>query len=795
MKTRIFTFLSILFLTVTTVHAQQAAVRGRIFDAVSNEPLPFVNVVVAGTNTGTVTDLDGNFQITGLRPGFVRIQASYIGYKQAISPEIEISSARLATVEIPMQQTDLQIEEVRVTASPFRKTDESPVSLRTIGIGEIENSPGANRDVSRVIQSFPGVQSTPAFRNDIIIRGGGPSESRFYLDGVEVPNINHFATQGASGGPVGILNADFLREVNYYSGAFPANRGNALSGVLEFFQVDGNQDKLKFRGTVGASELSATLDGPIGEKTTFIVSTRRSYLEFLFGLLELPFLPTFNDFQFKVRTRFDQKNELTLVGLGAIDLFDLNLNIKDPDDQQKYILSQIPVNEQWTYTVGAVYKHFRDNSFQTLVLSRNHLNNSAYKYLDNDDSSEANKIYAFTSEEIETKFRFENNTRLENFRINFGVNTELATYTNDAMGRRFYEGQVVDIGYNTELNLVKWGAFAQASKNFFDERLTLSLGLRSDANNYSNQMNNLLKQISPRFSASWEFTPNWSINFNTGRYFQLPAYTTLGYKINNEFINKNNNLKYISVDHIIGGFEYRPKSNILFSTELFWKNYSNYPFSVNDSISLANKGADFGIVGDEEVTSTSKGRAYGAEFQTRINTDKGFNLNLSYTLVRSEFTDWRNQLLPSSWDSKHLIVLTSTKDLKRNWRIGTRWRFVGGLPFTPWDLDKSSRVDAWNITGSPYLDYCRINSERFRPFHQLDLRVDKAYYLNRITAKFYMDIQNVYNFKADQTDIIVRNEDADGNFILTDSGQRYQLRSVKNTTGNILPTIGIIIEF
>ena len=308
-------------------------------------------------------------------------------------------------------------------------------------------------------------------------------------------------------------------------------------------------------------------------------------------------------------------------------------------------------------------------------------------------------------------------------------------------------------------------------------------------------MNNLLKQLSPRFSASWEFSPMWSFNFNTGRYYQLPAYTTLGYKIGNEFINKKNDLKYISVDHIIGGFEYRPKSNILFSTELFWKNYENYPFSVNDSISLANKGADFGVVGDEEVTSTSKGRAYGAEFQTRIKTDKGFNLNLSYTLVRSEFTDWRDEFLPSSWDSKHLIVLTSTKDLKRNWRIGTRWRFVGGLPYTPWDLNKSSLTEAWNLTGGPYLDYSRINSERFRPFHQLDLRVDKAYYLNRITAKFYVDIQNFYNFKADQNDIIVRNQDSEGNFILTDNGQRYQLRSVKNTTGNVLPTIGIIIEF
>jgi hypothetical protein len=266
------------FILPFSVFAQNASLKGRVVDAVSNEPLPFVNVIVSGTSIGTITDMDGNFILTGLEPGFIRIEASFVGYRRAISSEVEVSVASTNTIEIQMEEQKEQIEEVTVTASPFRKTEESPVSLRSIGIGEIEKSPGANRDISKVIQSFPGVQSTPAFRNDVIIRGGGPSESKFYLDGVEVPFINHFATQGASGGPVGIINADFLREVNYYSGAFPANRGNALSGVLEFNQVDGNSDRLKFQGTLGASEVAATLDGPIGEKTTFIFSARRSYL-------------------------------------------------------------------------------------------------------------------------------------------------------------------------------------------------------------------------------------------------------------------------------------------------------------------------------------------------------------------------------------------------------------------------------------------------------------------------------------------------------------------------------------
>jgi hypothetical protein len=777
-----------------SVFAQKASLTGKVVDAVNNEPLPFVNIVVSGSSIGTTTDLDGNFVLKGLTPGFIRLEASFIGYKQAISAEIEVSNANASNIEIRMEEQKEQIEEVVVKASPFRKTEESPLSLRTIGIGEIEKSPGANRDISKVIQSFPGVQSTPAFRNDIIIRGGGPSESRFYLDGVEVPFINHFATQGASGGPVGIINADFIREVSYYSGAFPANRGNALSGVLEFNQIDGNPDKTNFQFTLGASEIAGTVDGPIGEKTTYVISARRSYQKFLFNVLELPFLPTFNDIQFKVKSRIDKKNEITFVGLGSKDLFDLNLGIENPDEAQQYILSQIPVNEQWSYTLGGVYKHFEKHSSQTLVVSRSHFNNSTIKYLDNDDSSEANKTLDYYSEEMENKIRFENTSRYGDFKFYVGANVDFVTYTNKSRFQKFYNYQIVNIDYNTKLNLVKWGFFGQVSKNIFNESLLLSLGLRADANNYSSDMKNMFKQFSPRFSASYSLTNKWSLNFNTGRYYQLPAYTSLGFKENDMLINKQNKLQYISVDHLIGGFEFRPSSIVLFSVEGFWKNYRNYPYSVNDSISLANKGADFGVIGDEAVLSTSKGHAYGVEFQTRINAKKG-NLNLSYTLVRSEFDDSRGNFLPSSWDSKHLVALTGTRELKNNWRVGGRWRFVGGLPYTPWDLEKSSTVDIWNLSGGPSLDYSKLNSVRFPAFHQLDMRVDKSFYLNKITAKFYIDIQNIYNFQAEQADIVVRQQDANGNYITSDNGTKYVLKTLPNTTGTVLPTIGIILVF
>ena len=788
-------FISLLILGYQTdLFAQQAVLKGRVIEAVSNEPMPFVNVIVTGTSIGAVTDDNGNFQINGLKPGFVRVQASFIGYHSALSSEIEISNAKVAFVEIRMEKRDAEIEEVTVSVSPFRKTEESPVSLKTIGIAEIEKSPGANRDISKVIQSYAGVLSSPSFRNDIIIRGGGPSESRFYLDGVEVPNINHFATQGASGGAVGILNADLIREVNYYSGAFPSDRGNALSGVFEFAQVDGNNDKLRYKGSLGASEVSATMDGPLSDKTTFIVSARRSYLKLLFTALKLPFLPTFNDMQFKVRTRFDAKNELTFIGLGAVDQNELNLDIKNPDDQQKYILSQLPTNNQWSYTLGAVYKHFREKSYQTLVVSRSQLNNTTTKYLDNNESSPNNKILDYTSEELENKIRFENNMRMDGFKANLGANIDFARYTNTTFQKRFYDGNILNVNYNTKLDLVKYGLFGQISHEFLAERLTLSAGFRMDANDYSSKMNNPFKQFSPRVSASYQLTPEWSLNLNSGRYFQLPAYTTLGYQQNNQFVNKDN-LKYISVDHFIGGLEFKPATAVQFSLEGFLKNYRDYPFSVNDQISLANKGADYGVIGDEEVTSTSKGRAYGAEFQARISSTKGYNLNLSYTLVRSEFQDGTGKYIVSAWDSKQILSLTGSASLRKGWQIGTRFRFVGGLPYTPFDLNRSSLISAWNLTGGPYLDYSKLNSKRFGVFHQLDVRVDKAYYLKNMTLKFYLDIQNLYNFQAQSQDIVVRETDANGNFLTTDNGTRYVLRSVKNPSGTVLPTIGVQVEF
>lgn len=771
-------------------------IRGQVVDATTNEPVPFASVVIWNTTTGAMTDFDGNFLFTGVAPGFVEIRVSSVGYKTYISEAVMVTNSNEVNLTVPLEVTVVEVEDVVVRPSPFRKSVESPVSARIIGIQEIELNPGGNRDISRVIQSFPGVASTPAFRNDVIVRGGGPNENRFFIDNVEIPYLNHFSTQGSSGGPTGIINVDFVRSVDFLSGAFPASRGNALSSVMDFSLIDGNKEKRTLRATVGASDLGLTYNGPAGERSSLIVSARRSYLQFLFGVIGLPFLPTYTDFQFKYKVKFDQKNELTVLGIGADDDFRLNLDANETE-YQRYILGYIPTQEQYSYTVGAVYRHFRTNGSDMVVLSRNYLNNTQYKYLGNDDSDPSNKIFDYQSGEGDIRLRYERTVVWPgSLRVSYGAGTEMSRYRNETF-RQFFAGNALSTEeYSTNLVFFKYAAFGQVSRAFLDEKLRLSFGVRTDANSFSPEMANPLTQISPRFSASYTLTENLNLNFSTGRYYQLPPYTALGLKDNDgNFVNRESGLKYLAADHLVAGFEIIPEEMLQFTLEGFYKSYTDYPFSVADQVPLATKSAGYGIFGNEALTSTASGRAYGFELMGRARDFKGLNAVFSYTFVRSEFEGTDGEFIPSAWDNKHLLSVTATKSIGKSWDAGFRWRYVGGAPYTPFDLDRSSLIDAWNVSGQGYLDYENFNSERLKGFNQLDIRIDKQFYFDRWSLMLYVDVQNVLNYKAEQPAILILDTDDAGipkvNPIDPD---RYVLKFIEGDLGTVLPTIGIIIE-
>ncbi|MFK1915210.1 TonB-dependent receptor domain-containing protein [Bacteroides fragilis] len=777
---------------LTTVSAQPThRIKGTVIDKASRQPLEFINVLVLGLGRGGVTDAEGHFNIGEVPPGIYRLQASAVGYKTILTPEYIVSTKDL-TIQIETEENLTELEGVTVTASPFRRDPESPVGLRIIGLQEIEKSPGANRDISRIVQSYPGVAFSPAgYRNDLIVRGGSPSENRFYLDGVEIPNINHFSTQGASGGPVGIINADLIREVNFYTGAFPTDRGNAMSSVLDFKLRDGDMERNSLKATLGASEVSLASNGHIGKKTSYLVSVRQSYLQFLFDMLGLPFLPTFTDAQFKLKTRFNANNELTILGLGGID--NMKLNTKLDGEKAEYILSYLPKIQQETFTLGAVYRHYAGIHVQSVVVSHSYLNNRNTKYLNNDESSTDNLSLKLRSVEQETKFRIENTSTFGNWKINFGANLDYSQYTNTTFQRVYIdEGRTFD--YHTYLGMWRWGIFGTINYATTDERFTTSLGVRTDANNFSSGMKGMGDQLSPRLSLSYRLTDGLYLSGNAGLYYQLPPYTGLGFKDNNgAWVNKY--LRYMSVSQESLGLSWHPGNTFELSAEGFYKQYDKIPFSIADGIPLACKGNDYGVIGNEALSSTAQGRAYGIEILMKWLIAKKLNLASSFTLFKSEYrNNKQSEYIASAWDNRYIFNMSGTYNFPHNWSLGMKISCIGGAPYTPYDVEKSSLVTAWNAQGRPYYDYTKYNTGRLPAFGQLDVRVDKTFYLKRCMLGFYIDLQNVTNSKFKQPDILMSTGVIE-NPSAPMAEQRYKMKYITQKSGTLMPTLGITFEY
>lgn len=785
-------FVFLFFIFISAYGAQTYSVKGVVTSRATGEGLPFVSMGIWNTPMGTMTDSLGNYFIGNLSPGMYRIQVSSVGYKTYVSPEFRISSYDY-TLDIALEESQVALSEVSVVAAPFRSSIESPIAMRVIGVQEIEKSPGANRDISKVVNSFPGVASAVGngYRNDLMIRGGGPSENKFFLDGVEIPNINHFSTQGASGGPVGIIDADLIREVNFYTGAFPVSRGNALSSVFDFKLLDGTPDKYTFKGTVGASEVALTSKGHIGNKTTYIVSVRQSYLQLLFSLLDMPFLPRYTDAQFKVKTRFSQEHELMVLGLGAIDDMKLNTETDPEDESKQYLLNYLPTIKQNTYTLGAVYKHYSGNHTQTVVLSRSFMNNSNIKYRDNDESSTDNLTLRLKSDEIENHLRFENRSLVGLFDLTAGFNVDYAVYRNNTFQRAFTDIPK-EIRYKTDLGLFKWGIFATSGYKSADDRFSASFGFRLDACNYSSLTDNPFKQFSPRLSLSYNLIGNFFLNGSIGRFYQLPAYTTMGYQEDNVLINKSR-LKYICSDQAVVGVEYYINKWARLTVEGFYKKYTHSPLSLRDSIPLACKGTDYGVSGNEAASSTARGRAYGLEVMLRWFGMGRFTALASYTWYRSQFEDPATGIyIPSAWDYRHLFTLSGTYKLPKNWDIGLKFRLMGGAPYTPYDEYTSFLVPAWDATARPYYDYDRYNTGRLKTFYEADIRVDKSFYFKGVMLGFYVDLQNVLNFKYDNPPVLISTGEK---YVDNDGTERYRMKYIAQQSGVILPTLGITVEF
>lgn len=787
---------------------------GTLTDKNSLTPIAGATIRVEGTTLATLSDSLGRFRLVGIPPQTHTIRISSIGYNELRLFNMVVTVGNELNLTLQLEPAATKLAEV--TLSSNRKTAiaaslETPLSVQKLTTEEIRSNPGGNFDVSRVIQALPGVGGTAGsvggYRNDIIIRGGAPNENVYYLDGIEIPVINHFATQGSAGGPTGMLNVSFLEEVKLSSSSFDARYDNALSSVLQFRQRNGNPNRVQGNVRLSATELATTLEGPLSSKTTFLASARRSYLQLLFKAIDLPIRPNYWDFQYKITHRINKKTTLTLLGLGAIDDFSFGAP-REATPEKLYILDATPAIQQWNYTVGISLRKQIAGGFWNLALSRNMFDNTIDKFDGNNTADESKRRTGINSQEIENKLRFDVNKTIQGIKVSYGAVVQYAKSNNNSFLRirqelRDASGTVIQPAvvskYLSNIDLWRTGAFLQVSKRMAQDRLSISGGLRTDLNSFTEQGDDPLKTLSARMGISYMLADKWSLNASVGDYYKLPAYTILSYRTNTgNLINRN--ADYTRSSHFVIGTEFLPAPTTRFTLEGFYKRYDRVPVSIREGISLSNLGGDFTVVGNEPVRTNGKGYSYGFEFFAQQKLSQRFFGTLSYTYFISRFSGSDAKMIASAWDNRHLLSFIGGYKWGKNWELGIKFRYQGGAPFTPFNMMQSQLN--YLTLGTGVLDLLQLNSQRLGAFHAGDIRIDKKWNWRKTTFDLFLDITNFYGAKSPAFPQFTFKRNESNTAFLTTNGQPIALNGsnaipliLSNEDGTLIPTIGFIVEF
>ena len=757
-----FTFILFLISVINiSISAQdeKGDIYGKITDAVTNQPLIGVNVFLEGTNYGDATDLNGRYEIKGIPSNTYRIKASIIGYSSKTKTDIVVRSSKPIEVDFSLVEEAIKLQDVTVRSEYFSKSPTEIISTRSLGYEEIRRSPGGFEDVVRSLSVLPGVAQADAGRNDLIVRGGAPSENLYIVDGIEIQNINHFGTQGAAGGPLSYINLDFVKEATFSTGGFPAEYGDKLSSVLRINLRKGREDRLGGKATVSASQFGLNLEGPLGKGNNFIFSARRSYLDFIFKAAGFGFVPEYYDIISKADFKIDNRNSISYLFVGAFD----NVKYFNETADQRFDNSRVLGSDQKQYATGVTWQHLIDNGFLNFTLGRTFVD-----YNTQQRDSLLNPIFRNISREQENSLKADLVYKFSpSSEINAGLTGKLIKFNADVLIPDFITtfGDTLPVNsLVTKDNYSKAAAYLNLNNIFFG-KLKTNLGVRLD------YFNPLTKKVypAPRVSASYSLTDLTSVNASAGIYYQSPSYIWLA-------LNENKNaLQDIRADHLVLGIDHMLREDTQVKLEGYFKWYSDYPTSlIRPYLILANTGAgfagaddNFSSFGIEPLTDKGKGISRGVELSVQKKlSDLPFYGIMSITYNESEFTPLDGITRPGIYDQKWIMNLSGGYKFNKEWEASMKFRFASGSPYTPFESDGTQLV-------SLYL------SEYYQPLHSLDVRVDKRWYFSNLTLITYIDIQNIYNNK-------------------NSNSLRWNPRTQKAEKGEsigILPSIGVSLEF
>ena len=730
---------------------------GRVVDQQTQIPLPGVNVftIGEGNQLGTVTDVDGYYVLENVPVGRINVGFSYIGYEPMAFQNIELLSSKELVINVSMRESTEQLEEVVVSAEQRKEralNERANVSARTFSIEETQRFAGSNQDVSRMAANFAGVQRTNDASNDIVIRGNSPNGLIWRLEGIDIPNPNHFGGIGATGGPVSMLNNNVLSNSDFFTSAFPSEFGNGVSGVFDLTMRNGNYETHEFLGQIGFNGFELGAEGPINKKkkSSYLINYRYSTLEVL-SSLGVDFgtgtaIPKYQDLNMKLHFPSRKRGTFDIFAMGGVSAIEF-LDSEDPEADNFYTDDQDLRYKVNTGVIGASHQYlFSDKLYSKVTLAATGTQNVTSIDTINFDGTKLSPTYRqdFTvsnfqlSAFVNKKFNVHHVLRAGAFITMQNFNLLDSGFSDDY--RRFvtyrdFEGN--DMRYQPYIN---WQY--RVTDNWEINTGIHALFLQKNGN----------ASVEPRFGMTYRLSEKQSFNIGYGMHSQVPQVATLydqARLADGSYVKLNEKLDFTKSHHFVVGYDQVFKNRIHFKTEAYYQNIYNAIIERSPtSFSSLNYGS-FSFGTPDSVKNGGVGYNYGLDITLEKFMDKGFYFLSTLSLYESQYQGsdkvWRNTAFNGNYvfnvlGGKEFLLTREREGVSRKTlTLDTKITYAGGQRYTP--LDRQASRDA----EEEVYDWDKAFGSQYRPYFRADLRIGFKMSGAKITQEWALDIQNLTN--------------------------------------------------
>lgn len=713
------------------LESHKGSIKGQVLNKETKAPLIGVNVMLKDTKFGTATDSDGRFLIENVPVGSYVVQFKYIGYESVKKTDVIIKSNRIAFLNIELSESAVIMEDIVVTGGYFSNIKNQPTGAISFSGEEIRRSPGSSGDISRILSGLASVAKVNEQDNSLIVRGGNPIENGFYIDNIEVPNINHYPIQGSTGGALGLVNVDFIQDVNFSAGGFSAAYGDKLSSITNIKFREGNSEEIDAQLDLSMTGFGIAAEGPLPQKKgSYLFSVRRSYMDLMADALGLGIAPRYSDYQGKLVYSLSQKHKISILGLVGDDFIEWDKETAKEWEYDYYAKTKIISS-----TIGADWRYlWNSKGYSNTAVSVTSIINRS------------NITEYITQQTLFKKYSDEKTYNLRNvnfFRFNpslkieFGFDAKHIINQNNNYYGKFTNsfGEIIPSqSISKNINANKIGIFNNIVYNPI-QNLTTTLGLRYDYFSYNDNTH-----FSPRLSCSYKLSKRTTINGSIGVYYQNLPLILLSQNSNHK------NLDDPKTNHIILGIEHLLTDNTKLTFEIYNKSYDKLPLDPAESSllildELFYRSGYSSFFSHENLIDNGKAYCRGLELilQKKLAANIYGTMSLAYFKTRYRGYDdiWRDR----TFDNEYIIGVDCGYKPNKNWEFSIKWNYAGGIPYTPFDIEASQALYR------AVFDEDKVNQARYPAYHSMNIRADRRFHFRRTNLICYFDLYNVYNRK------------------------------------------------